>query len=102
MESEKEKVKRIVFIDFVKTIRNANDDLMLGYLTEKDGEVVSGVVFPGGWYPMDTFGRCLTAVFEVWGDKNPENARTWGKVFGGKIFAYVYKEKRRRAKIILS
>lgn len=49
---------------------------------------------------MDTFGRCLTAVFEVLGDKNPGNAQTWGKVFGGKIFAYVYPEKRGRAKII--
>ena len=92
MELEKEKVKGIVFIDFVKTIRNAKDERLWGYLTEKDRDVVSGVVFPGGWYPMDTFGRCLTAVFEVLGDRNPENARTWGKVFGGKIFSNVYKE----------
>ncbi|MCX5858558.1 MAG: hypothetical protein NT056_01455, partial [Proteobacteria bacterium] len=61
-------------------------------LTEKDRDIVAGVVFPGGWYPTNTFGRCLTAVFEVLGEKNPENARTWGKIFGGKIFSDVYKE----------
>ncbi|MDD5223895.1 MAG: hypothetical protein PHE84_07880 [bacterium] len=92
MEPEKEKVKGIVLIDFVKTIRNAKDERLFSYLTEKDRNIVSGVIFPGGWYPLDTFGRCLTAVFEVLGEKNPENARTWGRIFGGKIFSNVYKE----------
>ncbi|MDD5223894.1 MAG: hypothetical protein PHE84_07875 [bacterium] len=87
-----EKVKGTIFVDFVKTIRSSKDERILSYLTEKDREVISGLIFPSGWYQLDTFLRCLTAVFEVLGDKKPENARMWGRVFGAKIFTGVYKD----------
>jgi hypothetical protein len=87
-----EKVKGIVFVDFVRTIRAAKDPRIFKYLEEKDKEVISGVIFPSSWYPLDTFGRCLTALFDVIGNKKPENARMWGRVFGGKIFSGIYKD----------
>jgi hypothetical protein len=92
MEPGKEKVKGVIFLDFVKTIRTSKDDRILSYLTEKDREVISGMIFPSGWYQLDTFLHCLTAVYEVLGEKKPENARMWGRVFGGKIFTGIYKD----------
>jgi len=87
-----EKVKGTIFVDFVKTIRSSKDDRILSYLTEKDREVISGMIFPSGWYQLDTFLRCLTAVYEVVGDKKPGNARMWGRVFGSRIFSGIYQD----------
>ena len=87
-----EKVKGVIFIDFVKGLRRLKDERLFRYLNEEDKSVVAGVIFASGWYPLETYHRVLIAFWEVLAEKNPEVAREWGKVFGTRIFENIYQD----------
>lgn len=87
-----EKVKGTIFIDFVKTLRRLKDERLYQYLTNEDREIVSGVIFASGWYPLATYHRVLVAFWEVIAEKNPAAAREWGRMFGTRVFESIYKD----------
>jgi len=86
------KVKGSIFLIFVKTIRGSKDERLYRYLNDEDKKIISGRIFPSGWYPMDTFWHCLRACYEVFGEKKPKNAREWGKVMGIQLLTGTYKD----------
>jgi len=86
------KIKGSIFLIFVKIIRGSKDERLYRYLNEEDKKIISGRVFPSGWYPMDTFWHCLRACYEVFGEKKPKNAREWGRVMGIQLLTGTYKD----------
>ena len=87
-----EQVKGSVIVFFVKYLRKSKDQRVYDYLTEEDRAIISQRIFPSSWYPLDTFWRILTAFYEVYGEKNPEALRQWGKSFGFQSLTEIYKD----------
>lgn len=86
-------IKGSVFIFFVKAIRQIKDERIYQFLTEEDRVLVSGRIFPSGWYPLDTFWRIVSAIYKIYGEENPSIAREWGKTLGYQMLKNIYREQ---------
>ena len=85
------KVKGSIILDLIRIIRGTKDERLMRYFTEEQKKILSEKIIPSGWYPVDIHRQSLLAIYEVFGQKNPETAREWGRTFGEKIIAQSYK-----------
>ena len=72
-------VKGSIFIPVVKAIKSDKSGAFNTYFTDADKDIISQKILPSIWYPFDTYKRCINALFEVFGKKDPESAREWGR-----------------------
>lgn len=85
------RVKGGLLIDFAKMVRRHHDRPWQKYLTQEDMEIISDMIIPAAWYPLDTFRRAGNAVFELFGNSNPEAAKQWGREMVERIPAQMFK-----------
>lgn len=85
-----DRVKGSVIMFFIKYLRSTKDSRVLNSLTEDDQRLIKETIFPSSWYPLETFWRILLAFYEVYGERNPQNAREWGRSFGFDSLTAIY------------
>jgi len=73
------RVKGSMIIDFAKMIRRHHDRPWQDYVSLDDMGIISGMIIPAKWYPLDVFRRTGVAVLSVFGQDRDESARQWGR-----------------------
>jgi hypothetical protein len=89
--SEQKLVKGTMVIDIVKAIKGLKDIPWDKYLSKEAKELIPQRILPSVWYPYDAVMSCLSALYKMMGKSNPELARQWGRINGGRLFESVYR-----------
>ena len=84
-------VKGSMFIMFVKAIKSDKKGSFDKFLTDKDREVLSGLVLQSHWYPYETYKNCFVAVSRVIAGDDPKMLRDWGRIYGEESITTIYK-----------
>jgi len=84
------RVKGSMVIDFAKMIRANHDKPWQKYLDLEDMQALNDMIIPLAWYPLKLFRKAGMAVYEVFGKKDPESAREWGRNLVRRVPADIY------------
>ncbi len=84
-------VKGSIFIGFAKSIKADKQGTFDRFLTDKDKEILSGLILQSKWYPYETYKNCFLAVAKVVARNNPETLRDWGREYGEATLTTIYK-----------
>jgi hypothetical protein len=84
------RVKGSMVIDFAKMIKANHDKPWQKYLDLDDMQTLNSMIIPLAWSPLKVFRKAGFAVFEVFGKKDPEAAREWGRNMVRKIPDEIY------------
>ncbi|OGP56134.1 MAG: hypothetical protein A2V67_05105 [Deltaproteobacteria bacterium RBG_13_61_14] len=72
-------VKGTLFLDYVRMIRKRKNVDWSKYLTPQDQKVLSQMVLPSEWYPLETFQHCGVAILHEIAQGDVEAVRAWGR-----------------------
>ena len=84
------RVKGSMLLDFTKMIRANHDKPWQKFLDLEDMQALNNMIVPLAWYPLKVFRKAGLAVFEVFGKKDPESAREWGRNMVRRIPEEIY------------
>lgn len=73
------RVRGLLFVDYVRMVRGRKDVDWSKHLTAEDQPFISGKIDPQGWYPMATFERLGLAILAEIGHGQLEGVRMWGR-----------------------
>ncbi len=74
-----QRVRGILFVDYVRMVRSKKDVDWAKHLTEDDRNVLAGRIDPDGWYPMATFERLGLAIMNEITRGQLDGVRMWGR-----------------------
>ncbi|HUT54460.1 MAG TPA: response regulator [bacterium] len=72
-------VKGVLFRDYVRMIRKRKDVDWGPHLTDDDRELLSQLILPASWYPMESYQRMGAAIYREVAHGDPGTARAWGR-----------------------
>jgi len=72
-------VKGTLFLDYVRMIRKRKNVDWNKYLTPADQKVLSQMILPSEWYPLETYQHCGVAVLHEIAGGDVEVVRAWGR-----------------------
>lgn len=74
-----QRVRGVLFVDYVRMIRGRKDVDWKGHLATEDLPFLTGHIDPNGWYPMASFERFGVAILDVIAGGQLEGVRMWGR-----------------------
>jgi CheY-like chemotaxis protein len=72
-------VKGVLFRDYVRMIRKHKDVDWDKYLRPEEKELLSQLILPAQWYPMESYQRMGAAIYREIAHGDPSTARAWGR-----------------------
>jgi len=72
-------VKGTLFLDYVRMIRKRKEVDWSKHLTREDQKILSQMILPSEWYPLETFQHCGVAVLKEIARGDMEGVRVWGR-----------------------
>ena len=72
-------VKGVLFLDYARMIRKRKNADWSKYLTPEDQKILSQLILPSEWYPLETYQHCGVAVLHEIARDNVEVVRAWGR-----------------------
>ena len=74
-----QRVRGILFVDYVRMVRSKKDVDWSKHLTPEDDAILSERIDPHGWYPMATFERLGLAIMSEVARGALDGVRMWGR-----------------------
>jgi len=85
------KMKGSLMIGFMRFFKSLKNEKLDAYLNDEDRQLLKERLLLSSWYPGGTARHIIKALFEVAGQGNPENSRSWGKFSAHEIIPTTYK-----------